>query len=233
MRSDKKIIVITDNLELLKSFNDIVVKLKIPDFFDYYSSSSETSTIKSISVKTEIEKILQYDILISLHCKQIIPKEIFTKIRCINIHPGFNPFNRGWYPQTFCILNGKKYGATIHEINETIDGGAIIDQIETIIEKEYTSKEAYELNRIQELKLIEKNLSKIISGTYKSKKLRILGNYNSRLDFENLLEIDLDKTVTMREAIDYLRSVSFEGFKNAFYYNNKGEKIFIEVKLSK
>jgi hypothetical protein len=42
-----------------------------------------------------------YDVIISWHCRQIFPKELIERVRCINIHPGFNPYNRGYFPHVF------------------------------------------------------------------------------------------------------------------------------------
>ena len=229
----KKVVVISDNLELMQSFNEILKKLQIKNIFDYFSTDRISKEIETINVKEETKKILKYDVLISLHCKQLIPSEIHSRIKCFNIHPGYNPVNRGWYPQTFCILNGGKYGATIHEIDHTIDGGKIIDQIETTIEPYFTSKEAYEINRIAELKLIENNIVSLLNDTYESKRLEEKGNYNSKNDFYGLLELDLNKKTTLGEAIDLLRSTSYEGFNNAYYKTQDGSKIFVDIKLRK
>jgi len=229
----KKIIVISDNIQLVESFKEILKKLQIQNIFHYFSTNRISNEIEPINVREEALKILKYDLLISLHCQQLIPFEIHSKIKCFNFHPGYNPVNRGWYPQTFCILNGGKYGATIHEIDNTIDGGKIIGQIETVIEPYYTSKEAYEINRIAELQLIEKNIELILNDTYFSKSLEEKGNYNSKNDFHELLELDLSKKTTLGEAIDLLRSLSFEGYDNAYYKTLDGSKIFVDIKLRK
>lgn len=50
-----------------------------------------------------------YDLFFSMHCKQIFPNELVLNHRCINIHPGYNPYNRGWYPHVFSIINEKVF----------------------------------------------------------------------------------------------------------------------------
>ena len=39
--------------------------------------------------------IESYQLVISVHCKQIFPKRLVENVLCINLHPGYNPFNRG------------------------------------------------------------------------------------------------------------------------------------------
>jgi methionyl-tRNA formyltransferase len=68
-----------------------------------------------------IEIIEKYQLVFSLHCKQIFPSELISNVKCINVHPGYNPLNRGWYPQVFSIIYDLPIGATIHEIDEVVD----------------------------------------------------------------------------------------------------------------
>ena len=66
------------------------------------------------------------DLVISAHCKKIFPASLIDSIRCVNIHPGYNPVNKGWFPQVFSILNGQIAGATIHIMTSEVDSGPII-----------------------------------------------------------------------------------------------------------
>ncbi|MCE9864029.1 hypothetical protein, partial [Aeromonas caviae] len=62
--------------------------------------------IEIIDLKSDtIRLINEFDFGFSVHCKQIFPKQLVESIRCVNIHPGFNPHNRGWFPQVFSIIN--------------------------------------------------------------------------------------------------------------------------------
>ena len=135
----KRVLVVTDNIIIFENFESIRHELNIQDWeFHYYSSPTSAVVdkyphLKVINVKKEIDFILEnFDLVFSAHCQQIFPTELVNNIRCINIHPGLNPFNRGWYPQAFSCINKLPFGATIHEIDDEIDHGAIIDQIETV-----------------------------------------------------------------------------------------------------
>jgi methionyl-tRNA formyltransferase len=78
-------------------------------------------------------------------------------MRCINIHPGLNPYNRGWYPQVFAINNGLPHGATIHEMDDKIDHGDIIYQKSVDIKLSDTSKTLYERVLDTEIFLFKEN----------------------------------------------------------------------------
>lgn len=105
-----------------------------------------------------------YDLIISLHCYQRFPSFLVQKVECINIHPGLNPYNRGWYPHVFSIVNKLPLGATIHEIDEDIDHGAIIAQHEVSLYSWDTSLTAYDRVVEAELSLIKENLIRLVWG---------------------------------------------------------------------
>ncbi|MBL0309831.1 MAG: dTDP-4-amino-4,6-dideoxyglucose formyltransferase [Bacteroidetes bacterium] len=184
-------------------------------------------------MKSEWKELAEtYDLIFSLHCKQLFPAELVGSVKCINVHPGLNPFNRGWYPQVFSILNKKKSGATIHEIDEQLDHGPIIAQKEVVIEKWDTSLSAYNKILNAEVDLLNENLEKIIEGNYTPFRPKEEGNVNLKKDFNALREIDLNKQVSMEEAIDYLRAMSHGEYKNAWFLDpTSGKKVYVSIDL--
>jgi len=190
--------------------------------------------LSPINLKEEWQEVVQsYDLVISIHCKQIFPAEMTRAVKCINVHAGLNPFNRGWFPQVFSIINGLPWGVTIHEIDEELDHGDIIIQEQMELHAWDTSSSAY--NRIldKEIELLEKVLIKIVDGNYSTMKMPSEGNVNLKKDFKDLCMLDLNEKVTMKEAIDRLRALSYSGYKNAFFNDDYGNKVHISVKLEK
>ncbi len=147
--------------------------------------------------------IQEYDLVFSLHCKQLFPSDIVNNVRCINVHPGLNPHNRGWFPQVFSIINKLPIGVTIHEMDEELDHGPIIVQKELVIKIWETSYDVYKRIQELEIELIKENLLRIINNNYKAFLPVSEGNINLKKDFNELCEIDLDKKVSYREAIDF------------------------------
>lgn len=189
--------------------------------------------LEPLDVKRDHEAIAnKHDLIISAHCKQIFPAQLVNAIKCINIHPGYNPYNRGWYPQVFSIINSYPAGATIHEIDAKVDHGKIIDRERVEILASDTSLTAY--NRIQamELKLLERNLQKILDNAYDTLNPEDEGNINFRKDFDALREIKLDENITYQQAINRLRALSHPPFKNAYFIDPEtGKRIWIQVTL--
>ena len=159
--------------------------------------------------------VKEFDLVISLHCKKIFPKELYSKVRCVNIHPGYNPYNRGIYPHVWSIINKYPAGATIHEIDGTIDAGPIIARSEVIPSHNDTSQTLYYKVFVEELRLLRVHLDMIIDGTYQTFPCSFEGNYNSMEDFKKLCDIDPSKVGRFQEFYDLMRALSFGKFKNA------------------
>ncbi|PMH39145.1 hypothetical protein BCU69_19165 [Vibrio cyclitrophicus] len=238
----KKIFVLTDNLFVYKKFREVFEEFgengKIELKVDYaYSPSSESLfseeiDIVSFDIQKNYNKLIDnVDLIVSCHCKKIFPEELVNKVRCINIHPGLNPYNRGWYPQVFAINNGMPHGATIHEMDEEIDHGNIIVQKEVKIKQCDTSKSVYDRVIEAEIELFRKNVSNLILDTYESKEMTCEGNYNSIDDFKRLCQIDLNQIGTFKDFYNLLRSLQHEPYSNAFFIDEQGKKIFLKLDI--
>jgi methionyl-tRNA formyltransferase len=172
-----------------------------------------------------------FDIGISCHCKQIFPSKLVENIKCFNFHPGLNPHNRGWFPQVFSILDGQPVGATLHKMDEKIDHGPIIDQRIINITDWDTSKSVYERILKSEFDLFDQWIDRLLKGEFEEVRLESEGNYNSISDFKKLCEIDLDKKISFKEAIDYLRAMTFDGYDNAYFYSSDGRKVYVSLNI--
>lgn len=236
------ILVVTDNQYIFENFNNIISdeKYKTFNFKFFYSYKNKnmrekyfnSEIFKPINIKNELENIIEnYTIVISLHCKQIFPKKLVNSVKCINVHPGFNPYNRGWYPQVFSIINKFDCGVTIHYIDEYLDHGKILFQEKVEMNDWDTSLSLY--NRIQEkeVELLKRNLYDILTKNLKGIEVEE-GNLNTLEDFNKLCKIDLNEKLTMKEAIDKLRALSHGDYKNAYFISN-GNKIFLKLKLER
>lgn len=191
-------------------------------------AGAQQINIKDSSVVDDL--IGKYDLIFSLHCKQIFPKKLVERVCCINFHPGFNPYNRGWFPQAFSIVNGLPVGATIHLMDAEVDHGRIIDQEIVEIESSDTSLEVYRKVIDMEKILIKKNLQNIISGNFEMRAPWEEGNYNGISDYISMCRLNLDSVGTLRDHINILRATSHGEFKNAYYVDGiSGEKFYVKI----
>lgn len=235
------ILVITDNLHLYGKFREIVRDLGVAEVFTYgYSPANshfraifkDDEDFGPVDVHATVEALIEtYDLIISLHSKQVFPERLVNTIKCINIHPGLNPFNRGWFPQVFSIMNKLPLGSTIHEMDAEIDHGGIIDQVEVPVFSWDTSLTAY--NRVieAEIGLIKKNIMNMIGQNYKTSAASEEGNLNRKKDFDEICRLNLNEVNALGTFIDRLRALTHGEHKNAYFLDAEGHKIFVKVEL--
>ena len=235
-----KILFVSDNEYLCSSVREIVSQFTDAhsEFAYSYHNTVFLEKYKSksffypIDVKKEQDFIINnFDLVFSIHCKQLFPKKLVQQKRCINVHPGFNPYNRGWFPQVFSIINKLPVGVTIHEMDEMLDHGGIILQEKVPVESFDTSYTVYKKIIKKEIELLGKHMLDIIKGNYVVFYPETDGNLNRKTDFNGLCEINLLKTATYGEVIDFLRAMTFESYKNAYFVAEDGKKIFVNIQL--
>lgn len=204
-----------------------IVERAIPIFKKVKVNRWTFTNSDDINPKADFAHILKYyDLVFSLHCKKIFPSILFRQVRCINIHPGYNPFNKGVFPHVWSIINDLPAGATIHEITEDIDGGPIICQSAVPKYQHDTSETLYERVIKEELLLLDNNLERIIQGDYKTYQYPREGNYNSMADFKRLCDINPEKVGTFHEFYNLMRALSHGEYKNAHI-----EETFLKLQI--
>lgn len=240
-----RILVVSDNAPLVHFFQEECISQDVNKIaktvYRYTAPNKNPSSLIELGAtpidmknnQTVAGFVNSYDLIFSLHCKQIFPAELVRTVRCVNIHPGLNPYNRGWYPQVFSIINGKPIGATIHQMDHDIDHGEVIDQLGVEILSSDTSLDVYSRILEAEKLLLRKNLINIVLGKYSATSPAFEGNYNSIDDFKKLCELDYGNVGTLKDHINLLRALSHGLFKNAYFFDDHANKIFISVILEK
>lgn len=237
------ILIITDNNTIYDCLSEIFIKYK-DDTYNFIFMHSPSSIIQkhpdlsgknlAICVDKDYEWIINnFDLVISAHCTQFFPKQLIDNVKCINIHPGYNPINRGWYPQVFSIVNNLEIGATIHEMDYKLDHGKIIDR--KFVDKYVwdTSETLYKRVIEAEIELFEENFFQIISNNYVAFSPEKDYNFFSKNDFAKLCEIDITKQGSFSDFYNLLRALSHGEHKNAYFIDNEtGKKVFVKIVIS-
>lgn len=110
----------------------------------------ELDSLKDVNLEYVLEKIKnikpEYGLVADF--SYIIPKKIIDSIPggIINIHFSLLPKYRGASPVQFAILNGNEItGVTYYLLDEGMDTGDVIFQLEYKIESNFTSEELYDI----------------------------------------------------------------------------------------
>ena len=238
-----KVCVITDNLYIYEHFCALLERKPQDAQFDFYYSPwnkpfcaqfAGSDAMRPIRLREQGEEFFgAYDLFMSLHCKQLFPEALVTEHMCVNVHPGYNPYNRGWFPQVFGILNKLPIGVTIHQMDAELDHGSILWQEQLTLRADETSKDVYDRILALEMELLEAHLDDLLTGNYTLTPMAEEGNINYKQDFERLCEIDLNKPATYGEVIDFLRAMTFAPYDNAWFLDDDGKKVYASITLKK
>ena len=235
----KNILVISDNLVLSDRFRKWILSKSAYNDLNFSFRKTVASTfeqaadndILDLKNNSHVETILtNFDIVFSLNCAALFPASLVNSIKCINIHPGYNPDTRGCYSEVFSIIYGTKIGATIHEMDAELDHGPIIVREEVLKEDWDTAHSLYHKIIEKEFELIENNFDAILNNSYTVSHPGD-GRIFTKKDFRKLQQIDLAEKKTFRELIDHLRALTFEGYDNCYFINKDGVKVFVSVQL--
>lgn len=240
----KRILVITDNLNLAFEFEKIILSSSFSGKIAFGVSPFSSrelfcdrlkSEVKYYDLKNDkvVDKIIEeFELVFSIHCKQIFPDKLVDNLKCVNIHPGYNPINRGWYPQVFAILKDLPIGATIHEIDKKLDHGAIIAR-EFVPKYGWdTSETIYNRVIAKEIELLEEFLDRILKNKYEIVQPEKEGNLFLKKDFNDLLEFKLEEKASFAEFLKRLKALSFKGYKNAYFIDpDSSKKVYLNLSL--
>jgi len=123
-----------------------------------YNLQVETSNPNLINFQTS-------HIGFSIHYPRIFRRELISRYdKMYNLHPGYLPWGRGYYPIFWALWEDTPAGATLHEINEGIDTGSIVDQIQVKYDIEDTGGSLFQRIRQAEKELLIKYYPQIREG---------------------------------------------------------------------
>ena len=123
-----------------------------------------------IKIRKDYQKILDLkpDLIITCAFGQILPKEILESARLgsLNVHASFLPKYRGASPIQWALLNGdKKTGVTLMYMDEQMDTGDIINQLECDISDDDNVGSLHDKLSFLGVEILKQELPKIINGT--------------------------------------------------------------------
>jgi methionyl-tRNA formyltransferase len=236
-------LVVADDYELFEFFLGEVraQRIEVPVQMEFrYSPCNPdpqqmlAAGVKEIDLRNEMtieQAISEYDLILSLHCLQIFPVRLVENVCCINVHPGFNPYNRGMRSYAFSITSGFPAGATIHLMDAEIDHGDIIAQQRIDISVADTALEVMAKIKEAEQALVRKHLGSIVRGDYQASSPSIHGNVNRLRDYQALCRLNLAHVGTLQEHIDLLRATTYGSRKEAYFHDERGNKYFVGVSV--
>ena len=172
--------------------------------------------------------------LFSLEYENILPVKKFISKNLYNLHFSLLPKYRGCHTNYLQIAKGeKKSGVTLHEIDNGIDTGRIIDKIDFYIPLNSTGYDNYKTLLKKSVLLFKKNVSKIINGNYSSKKQNLkAGSYFNRksINYKKIVHLKLIRHNKITH--NKIRALIFDPYQLPIYNGKKIKKsIFKDKKI--
>tara|TARA_B110000238_G_scaffold14954_1_gene14601 strand:+ start:5566 stop:6588 length:1023 start_codon:yes stop_codon:yes gene_type:complete len=161
----KAIVAASIRPQYLKELQRVSDEINAPLFIQPKPNDHEyTNFIKKLEA-------LKPDLFFINSYSMILKKDLLSipKIKTFNIHAGLLPKNRGCNPVQWGIINEDKYaGVSLHEVDQGIDTGAIIDQRKTLIKINDTWSSITERIHCLISELIQENLENIVNNQWTS-----------------------------------------------------------------
>ncbi|MDQ3288333.1 MAG: formyl transferase [Pseudomonadota bacterium] len=154
---------------------------------------------------------LKPDFLVSIFFDYILDDRFVSlpSRDAVNLHPGYLPYNKGFYYYAWAVLDGTPAGVSIHRIVSEVDAGPIISQLHVRIDAADTGEIIYDKHMNASIELFKASWPALKAGTYKVFRQRHGGTRKLIAETNKTLEIDPHASYTARDLIDKLRVFSF------------------------
>lgn len=150
---------------------------------------------------------------------------------CVNLHPGYLPYNRGAYPNVWSIIDGTPAGVALHQIDEGVDTGDILARAPVAVAPSDTGETLYKKLEEACFELFCEAWPLAREGRLQPVPQDGPGTVHRIADVRQIDAIDLEATYTARRLIDILRARTFPPYRGAFFCT-EGRKVLVEVKLT-
>jgi methionyl-tRNA formyltransferase len=161
-----------------------------------------------------IEALHCSDAALSIHYPRILkPAHLARYRKAYNLHPGYLPWGRGFYPIFWALWEQTPAGATLHEMSAGVDQGPIVAQTQVAYSADDTGGTLFQRVREAEKALFLEYWAQLVAGHNLATFPQCAGgSYHSRKDFlaiktacdwENMSSIDL---------VRLIRCLTFPGY---------------------
>lgn len=149
---------------------------------------------------------------------------------CVNLHPGYLPYNRGAYPNVWSIVEGTPAGATLHFVDEGIDTGDIVAQKRVAVAEEDTGASLYRKLEEACFEVFREAWPAMREGRAPRMAQQGPGTFHRVADVSRIDEIDPDRSYPAGKLLDILRARTFPPHRGAFLRRG-AERIYLSLEL--
>lgn len=155
------------------------------------------------------------DFAVSVHYPVILRQQTIRRYQKVyNLHPGFLPWGRGWYPVFWALFRGEPAGATLHEIDQGLDTGPIVKQISVPVEPNDDGRSLHQRVTAAEGELLDFLFKELGRGTIPPSVPQdpSKGSSHSKQDFYRWKRDPPLEELSPEKLLDLVRALSFPGY---------------------
>ena len=157
--------------------------------------------------ENDLEKIsdINPDLIVIFHWPNIISKTIYTKFKCITVHTGNLPDDRGGSPIQNQILRGKKFSkVNLIEVSDPVDSGRI-----------YCSKEISLQGSLDDIWNVITESTIILLNDFLNKKMDPIPQQGKPQSFKRKTDNKIQLN-NIESIYDQIRMLDGEGYPKSF-----------------
>ncbi len=153
------------------------------------------------------------DFIVSIYFDYILDERFIKLARrdSINLHPGYLPYNKGFYYYAWAQLDGTPAGVSIHRMVSEVDAGPIISQSRVRIDESDTGSDIYKNHINESIRLFQATWPALEDESYRVFPQRHQGTRKKISQTNTARELDADDKYTAKQFIDLLRVFTFDG----------------------
>jgi methionyl-tRNA formyltransferase len=150
----------------------------------------------------------------------------------INTHPSLLPYGRGKHYNFWSIVDRAPFGVSLHTVDEGIDSGDIVAQLEIPYSWEDTGESLYRKAMIAMLKLVQETYPELRNLNFETRKQDLAaGTFHRGSELELASSIVLDKNYLARDLLNRLRARTFPGHPACtFMDGDDAYEVRVEIK---
>lgn len=205
------------------------------EVLEWLRQKEEVNLLEVIESKEGLEKIrdLRPEIVVSSGYEHIVPKEVIEvpEKGIVNLHPSYLPHNRGAHPYIWPLIDGSPAGVSIHFMNENLDEGPVIARKKVEKRPDDDAKSLRDRLMKEQADLFKDSWEEVLDEQCFEQDLE-KGNAHYRSDLDEIADLDLDREMTLRNAIDLLRGLKY-GEKSLAYFEEGDDLYSVDLSIGK
>jgi len=205
------------------------------EVLEWLEQKEELNVREVIADKEGLAKIKQIrpELVVSSGYEYIVPKEVINipEKGIVNLHPSYLPYNRGAHPYIWPLIDGSPAGVSVHFMNENLDEGPVIARKKVEKNPDDNAKTLRDRLMKEQVQLFKDSWDKVLKQECFEQDLE-KGNAHYKSDLDEISNLDLDREMSLREAIDLLRGLKF-GERSLAYFEDEENAFSVDLSIVK